>query len=68
MKLIYVILHYLTTDDTARCIASIRSMCVKSSNYEIVLVNNGSGGISEAIKSGYDDVHYFDSKENLGFA
>ena len=42
MKTTFVILHYITIDNTLKCINSIEKMCGQSDNYNIVVVNNAS--------------------------
>lgn len=70
-KFVFVILHYITIEETIKCIDSIKNKC-KNSNYEIVVVDNGSANNTglqlqkkyKKIKS----VHIILSKENLGFS
>lgn len=71
MKYSFVILHYLTIDDTVECVNSILQN-VDYPDYEIVLVDNGSDNnsfsiLSEKFKS-RTNIFMIESKENLGFA
>lgn len=66
----FVILHYLTVEETEKCVHSILKnvSCPK----KIIIVDNGSSNDSfQLLKSKYDsycDVDVLLSKENLGFA
>lgn len=70
-KVVFVILHYLTIEDTLECIESIKNN-VDYSNYEIVIVDNASNnGTGEILKENFqkeDIIHVINNKENLGFA
>ncbi len=67
----FLILHYETIDDTTSCVKSIRQH-IKSHDYDIVIVDNGStNGTGSKIKSMYEhenDISVLLEKENLGFA
>ena len=70
-KFTFVILHYITIDDTVKCVDSILEKCNKK-NFEIVIVDNGSKNqTGEVLKEKYkcnNKIHVILSKENLGFA
>lgn len=73
MKITYVVLHYLATQDTLECVNSILNN-VKSKAHEtyIVVIDNGSldnsyACLKEAFKE-YPEVALIKSDENLGFA
>ena len=40
-KIVFLILHYYTIDDTIKCVNSIKSN-IDADNYEIVIVDNAS--------------------------
>ena len=67
-RIVYLILHYNTEEDTYACVESIR----KFSNSSIVIVCNGSRNKSdEEIKRKYtgdSTITVLMSLENLGFA
>jgi GT2 family glycosyltransferase len=67
----FVILHYLTADDSVECIESILKNVI-SPDINIVVVDNGSPNHSgEVLKRKYESisqVHLIYSKKNLGFA
>lgn len=69
-KIVFLILHYYTLEDTINCIKSIQKLNYK--NKEIVVVDNGStnesGNKLEKIYSKDKNVHIIISKQNLGFA
>ena len=71
MKFTFVILHYLTYEDTKECIDSIISN-VDYKEYDIVVVDNGSpnnsGAMLEQTFKESSKVFIIKSKENLGFA
>lgn len=73
MKIVYVILHYLSTQDTIECVESILNN-IKSKVHEswIIVVDNGSPNNSytdlEKVFQLYPTVKLIKSKENLGFA
>ena len=71
MKVSFVILHYLTIEDTRECINSILSN-ISYRDYEIILVDNGSTNNSgKVLHAEYDSnpkIHIIDSVNNLGFA
>lgn len=70
-KIVYLILHYITIDETMKCVDSIKKYNKKGS-YDIVIVDNGSYNKSgEELLKHYKkekDIHIIISKENLGFA
>lgn len=70
-KYVFLILHYISIDDTIKCINSIQEL-YKNVKYEIVVVDNGSKnntGIELKNKYAKDNqIHIILSKENLGFA
>lgn len=39
--MVFVVLHYLTTDDTVECVSSIRRCCADG-EYQIIIVDNAS--------------------------
>ena len=71
MKFTFVILHYLTTEDTVECIDSIIKN-IKYDNYNIIVVDNGSYNNSgEKLKRIYESnksIKIILNKNNLGFA
>ena len=70
-KIVYLVLHYITIDETTKCIENIRKYN-KKNNYEIVIVDNGSPNkTSEKLLNRYKeekDIHVILSEKNLGFA
>lgn len=70
-KVVFLILHYLTIEDTIKCVDSIFEKC-KNENYEILIVDNGSkNNTGLELQKKYKDnskVTVLLSKENLGFA
>lgn len=70
-KVVFVILHYLTIEDTLECVKSIYQN-IKYDNYEIIIVDNastnGSGDILKRKFRDNDKIHLLINKENLGFA
>ena len=70
-KFVFVILHYITLDDTIECIDSILNN-VEWPNMEIVVVDNGSpnksGSMIQNLYAKNMKVHVLILKENLGFA
>ena len=70
-KFVFVVLNYITENDTEECVESIIKNC-KEANFEIVIVDNGSPNNSgERLKNKYNDnklVHVIISDTNLGFA
>ena len=71
MKVVFVILHYITIDDTTQCIESILEN-VEYNNYSIVIVDNGSkNNTGNELKEQYRDnkkVTIIINDENVGFA
>lgn len=70
-KFVFVILHYLTIEDTISAVNSINKYC-KNYNYEIVIIDNGSPnetGIKLKKKYGNNPlIHLILLNENLGFS
>ncbi len=71
MNIAVVILHYLTEDDTMRCIDSFRRR-LDTEDYKIVIVDNkstnGSADILEKKYESAEDIVLIRNEENLGFA
>lgn len=71
LDLVFVILHYITFDDTLECVKSIESK-VDTEYYNIIVVDNGSPNGTfaklEAKYSGNKRIKLIQSKTNLGFA
>lgn len=71
MHISFVILHYLTIEDTIRCVESIQNN-VDYDNYSIVIVDNGSkNNTGIELVSMYDEISNIKvilSEQNLGFA
>ncbi len=71
MHISFVILHYMTIEDTRQCIESIKNN-VEYRDYSIVLVDNASpNNTGEELKKIYKDdinIEVLINKENLGFA
>lgn len=71
MNVTFVILHYITIDDTIECIKSIVNN-VKYNNYNIVVVDNaspnGSGEELKRIYNGIPNIFVLSNNQNLGFA
>lgn len=69
-KIVFLILHYYTIEDTIKCVESIEKL--EYNNKEIVIVDNASpNGTGKLLKDKYknnSDIHIILSKENLGFA
>jgi GT2 family glycosyltransferase len=74
MKIVFVILHYLTVADTMACVDSILTQVTAgpASACEIVIVDNaspdGSGDQLARCYAGQKPVHLLRAPENLGFA
>lgn len=70
-KFAFVILHYLGYEDTIECVESIQNNILYS-NYEIIIVDNGSynnsGKIIEEKYKNVNNIHLIKSDLNLGFA
>lgn len=70
MKFAFVILHFITVEDTQACIESITTN-VTGEEYDIVVVENGSpqGDITPLMQTyeSESNIHFVISKENLGF-
>lgn len=69
-KIVFLILHYYTCEDTIKCVESIEKLNYK--NVEIVIVDNasknGTGKKLEEIYIKNKKVHIILSERNLGFA
>ncbi|WP_243548896.1 glycosyltransferase [Priestia megaterium] len=67
----YVILHYLTNDDTSKCVKSIQQ-CNQNQDFNIVIVDNASHNKSFlSIKeefSNLSNVYFIENDYNMGFA
>ncbi|MED3897042.1 glycosyltransferase [Priestia aryabhattai] len=67
----YVILHYLTNDDTSKCVKSIQQ-CNQNQDFNIVIVDNASHNESFlSIKeefSNLSNVYFIENDYNMGFA
>lgn len=67
----FVILNYLTTEDTIACVESIQKKC-KDYNYKIIIVDNDSsnGSGKELLQRycGENNIKVFLNKKNMGFA
>lgn len=70
-EIVFVILHYITLDDTVECVESIRNKCIKE-KYKIVIVDNASPNESEMeLRKRYGEAKDVDLvllQDNLGFA
>ena len=69
-KYVFLILHYISINDTIKCIESIKKLYSKN-NYDIVIVDNASPNKSGLVlKEKYNDknIHFIFSDTNLGFA
>lgn len=70
-EIVFVILHYITLDDTVECIESIRNKCGKN-KYRIVIVDNASPNASGMeLQKRYGEAEDIDLvllQDNLGFA
>lgn len=71
MHIAFVILHYITIEDTVECVESIRTN-MEYENYSIIIVDNGSPNHSgDILLNKYKDFNNIEviiSEENLGFA
>ncbi|CDM67938.1 putative glycosyl transferase [Clostridium bornimense] len=71
MHVVFVILHYITTEDTILCVKSINKN-VDYNDYSIVIVDNGSKNHSyEKLNEHFSkskNIYIIRSEENLGFA
>lgn len=69
-KIVFLILHYYTCEDTIKCVESIEKLNYKK--VEIVIVDNasknGTGKELEEIYKNNKKVHIILSEQNLGFA
>jgi len=72
MKIAFVILHYLTFNDTSECVDSILKNIDDENDLFIVIVDNGSNnGSRDMLHNNYDSdnrIHIIDSEINLGFS
>lgn len=70
-KMVFVVLHYLTTDDTVECVSSIRRCCADG-EYQIIIVDNASPNKSgKQLMEKYEkdkDIDLLILENNLGFA
>ncbi|MFI3177788.1 MAG: glycosyltransferase [Eubacteriales bacterium] len=72
VNLVFVILHYLTTEETVQSIASIKRY-MDTASYGIIVVDNASPNDSiQLLHSKYetegDTIHIVESSENVGYA
>ena len=66
-KVTVIILNWNGKEDTLECLASVKK--IDYSNFEIVLVDNGSVDDSvEAVSEHYPDVTLLQTGDNLGYA
>ena len=69
-KFAFLILHYITINDTIKTVESIDNLDYQ--NKEIIIVDNGSSNNSgeqlEKLYAGRNDIHMIISKNNLGFS
>ncbi len=70
-KIVFVVLHYETLDDTKKCIDSLVKY-LEDPRVQVVAVDNGSpNGKLETLApdyAAYPQIHFVYSEENLGFA
>lgn len=70
MKISFVILHYLTINDTIECVNSIEH--INYHDIEIIIVDNGSpnetGSQIDELYSKNEKIHVILNKKNIGFA
>lgn len=70
-KFSFVILHYMTYEDTCVCVESIEKQCMNF-DYHIIIVDNGSNNMSvEKLKKTYKNepkIKIIENEKNLGFA
>ena len=67
----FVVLHYLTIDDTIECVESIRKKMTDCTYRVIVVDNSSSNGSGEKLTRLYEaipEIHVLLNEENLGFA
>lgn len=71
-KMVFLILHYITLEDTKKCVSSILERYPNNENIEIVIVDNNSNNNSgkELVKNYKDSsrIHVILLDKNLGFA
>ena len=71
-KIVFLILHYITLEDTKKCVSSILERYPNNENIEIVIVDNNSNNNSgkELVKLYNDNnrIHIILLDKNLGFA
>lgn len=66
-KIIVIVLNWNNAPDTLECLASLEK--IDYSNYEIILVDNGSTDDSIAkIRTQYPHLYILENRENLGYA
>lgn len=62
-----ITINYKTADYVAKMLASLKRVG-PACDYEVFVVENGSGDDLSALEKGYPDVNFLYSEENLGFA
>lgn len=71
-KISFIILHYLTFDDTVECIESITTLDFNDTDVEIVIVDNNSyndsWGRLVSLYRGNNNIHLIRCAKNIGFA
>jgi hypothetical protein len=66
-KVIIIVLNYNGYDDTLECLESLKKL--NYSNYEILIVDNGStDGSIEILKNAFPEITLIETGGNLGFA
>lgn len=70
-EFVFVVLHYITIEDTIKCVNSIEKKC-KNVQKKIIIVDNGSNNNSgETLAEKYkanENIHVIINKQNLGFS
>ena len=70
-EFVFIILHYITTDETVKCVQSIKEKCCNFTK-KIIIVDNASKNESGSIlKEKYkedEEIHIIINNENMGFA
>lgn len=71
MKFTFVILHYITVNDTIECVNSIINN-IEYDNFDILIVDNGSPTKNFHVVvnefDGYSNIHFLKLEQNLGFS
>ncbi len=68
MDLSIIILNYKTTGLVKQCVRNVK-VATASLDYEIIVVDNGSGdGIEKMLKANFPEVKFIQTGKNLGFA